>query len=142
MPWIYTSSTISIPTMQPFMVAEPWLIPNLKLLDNCICAAELLAFITRNDLALWKSPFNSSLDLTRTVGLTPATTVSYIFDSAYDAARRGNAIGLAQSIKRKNRKKKKKLAYEKQPSWSTPTRSPVRSQPSTNASRVAFSSFQ
>ena len=40
------------------MVAEPWLIPDLKLLDDCICA-ELLAFITQND----PSPWDLSLQL-------------------------------------------------------------------------------
>ena len=34
------------------MVAEPWLIPDFKLFDDCICA-ELLTFISQNDLALW-----------------------------------------------------------------------------------------
>ena len=38
--------------------------------------------------------------------------------------------------------KESKSTYEKRSFWSTRTKSPVRIQPSTNASRVAFSSFQ
>ena len=147
------------------MVAKPWLIPNFKLLDDHICA-ELLAFITQNNPPPWNLPLqlvfgfeswfntgddgicNESLRLTEQhildlVGryLAAIRCFKYILGSAYDAARRENAsVWYTQSIKRKNPKKVK--TYEKQPSWSTRTKSPVRNQPSTNVSRVAFSSFQ
>ena len=93
------------------MVAEPWLIPNFKLLDDRICA-ELLAFITQNDPAPWNLPLqlvvgleswysntsddgicNQSLGLTEQHildlewrYLTAIRCFEYILDSAYDAA--------------------------------------------------------
>jgi hypothetical protein len=146
------------------MVAEPWLIPHFKLLDDRICA-ELLAFITQNDPAPWDLPLqlvlfgletrrswysntsddgicNESLRLTEQHildlegrYLAAIRCFEYILDSAYDATRVKKCI-IGSTIGRIP-------TYEKQPSRSTRTKSPVRNQPSsTNASRVAFSSFQ
>ena len=106
------------------MVAEPWLIPDFKLFDDCICA-ELLAFITQNNPALWDFPLqlvfgfvswytNTSddsicdespglaeqyiLDLEGRY-LTAIRCFEYILDPAYDAARRYTSV---QAIKLKN----------------------------------------
>ena len=98
------------------MVAEPWLIPDFKLLDDCICT-ELLAFIAQNnpaprDLPLqlvfefgsWYSNTSDDGICNESLGLTEQHVLDlkgrylaaircfeYILESAYDAAR-GNVL--------------------------------------------------
>ena len=98
------------PTMQPFVVAKHFLVSGLKLLDHYICA-ELLAFITQNDLGSWDFPFlvvrasttspRSTLSSTSSIWMgntgAPAGVLG-ILDPAYDAAQRMNRL---QSIKRR-----------------------------------------